>query len=329
MDPTSTSFNVILLDADERWELYRQAESMGLLTDLPTSTRPQPIRPPLEHMKFEHLSKVLWCIMQSNNPDLSEDERLAAIYAFHVWRERVDVWEYAPVHNHYDTFVSVYELERYIVNPWLRASSWVASPAVNLMDLPQLPKFDTMSVGLKPLKKKNTDVNRTALKFQYCVNQVPNWWARQKETQRFKPVPELTLTCSGFVSAAQLLEPPSEIHKSFRVDRNRLVEKYWHNAMNDPQVEALQRTCFTWQEFIDRRDELSNMIPSVIGQLSSMGSLGSSYGSGIRDRRGVSLTQNWTGEKKMLNRLATKVKTLSRYADAIAEVALLKMGPQR
>jgi len=273
-------------------------------------------------MKFEFFSKILMCNMWANNPDFTEDERLAAMYAFHVWRERVDVWEYATALNRYDTFVSAYELERYIVNPWLRASSWIKSPAVNLMDLPILNKFDMGGIKIGPLNARKTRVERTAETFQYCVNQVPNWWASQKESVKFSPVPELTLATLGYVSAAQLVDPSDP---STKLARDRLIEGAWHPVLDDRRVEALRVGCFSWQEFIDRAAELRDVIPGLIGMMITMGGRGASLGDGFKEVARRPESSAWTNERKLLNRLAKRVDTLRRYADAIAEVALTQI----
>jgi hypothetical protein len=250
-------------------------------------------------------------------------DRMAGMYAMHVWRERIDIWEATPSFMVYDQFVSVYELERYFVNPWLRASAWIQSSAVSLVDLPPMEKFDLYGMtGPSLTKTKRTRAEQTAVKFQFCVNQIPMWWANQKGSNRFGPIPELALSTSGFVSAAQLLDPDS------KVKREKLVEGYWHNAVNDRPVEILRRDCFSWQEFIVRRDEMAQMLPMVLGILNSMGPRGASMGDGIAKATGRKIHHSWSNERKLINRLIKRLSTAQRYADAIAEVALTQFDPR-
>jgi hypothetical protein len=117
------------------------------------------------------------------------------------------------------------------------------------------------------------------------------------------------------VSAAQLLDPETT------VKRDKLIEGYWHNCWDDPPVESLRLRCFTWQEFKDRRDEMERVLTLQVAMLGSMGPQGASLGLGIREKANRSIMHSWANEKKLINRLSTRLKTAQRYADAISEVA--------
>jgi hypothetical protein len=251
--------NLIGMTAKERWELYQVAESLGLFWKLPP--QPKPLSQPLVHLYQIGAEKQLKPYIEEGNPELTDTEKRACMFAWHVWRERTDVWEmpswqdveYDPgwlrdgYSNFllYNQFVSAFELERYFVNPWVRASAW--------------------------------------------------------------PVPELALATSGYVSVA-LRDLPSSPQP------DRLIEGNWHNGWGNGLVNSQKLEAFSWVEFMWRRDELNFVLPNVINQMLALGPRGASKGEGNK-------ASTWTAERKLLNRLTTRVKTMSRYADAIGEIA--------
>jgi hypothetical protein len=323
--------NLIGMSAKERWELYQIADEMGLFYELPP--QPKPLAQPLVHLYQIGAQKQLWPFLQSGNPDLSDDERRACLYAWHVWRERTDVWEmpnwgdteYDPAWLRegysnpllYNQFISAFELERYIVNPWVRAAAWITT--INQIDLDSPPKFDTLphasGKGSKSSKgeRKHT---RTARHFQYFVNQIPSWWANQKGSKdtRFEPVRELFLPSTGYVSVALRDGVTSP-------QPDKLIEGNWHNGYGNAIVEHQIRTCFSWTEFMWRRDELNFVIPGVIGSMLTLGPRGASWGDGKMNNKGKIDPSLWTAERKVLNRLERRVATMRRYGDALGEVA--------
>jgi hypothetical protein len=312
--------NLIGMTAKERWELYQVAESLGLFWKLPP--QPKPLSQPLVHLYQIGAEKQLRPYIEEGNPELTDTEKRACMFAWHVWRERTDVWEmpswqdveYDPgwlrdgYSNFllYNQFVSAFELERYFVNPWVRASAWLTT--LNLLDLEIPPKFDmSAKLGSAKASKSERKHTRTVNHFQAFVNQVPNWWAGQKDTVRFSPVPELALATSGYVSVA-LRDLPSSPQP------DRLIEGNWHNGWGNGLVNSQKLEAFSWVEFMWRRDELNFVLPNVINQMLALGPRGASKGEGNK-------ASTWTAERKLLNRLTTRVKTMSRYADAIGEIA--------
>src|SRR5262245_41944476 len=150
--------NCEFLTAAQRWELYQRAEQLGFLEGIPP--KPGPLSEPLIHMDENAWAKIMMTREHARAPEafgLDEQGRQAACYAWHVWRERVDIWESkhfvwsggkggkysinwrAEAEKGgtgfmlYNTFISVFELERYFVNPWLRACAWLDTKQVEFL----------------------------------------------------------------------------------------------------------------------------------------------------------------------------------------------------
>jgi hypothetical protein len=318
---------LLTIGPQERWELYQRAKEMGLFHKLPP--QPKPLSQPLVHLYTLGGEKQLNPFLWSNRPDLSDDDKRASMYAWHVWRERTDIWEmpsWGDLEYHpawvsdgtwnflmYRQFLSAFELERYIVNPWVRASAWIT--ALNLLDLEVPPKFDMLATGGSlRANKAERKYTRSHVHFQEYVNQVPTWWVNQKQSGHFGPVPELSLATSGFVSVALRDGVTSP-------QPDELVEGSWHTGAGNKLVMSQKRSSFSWEEFMYRRDELNFVLPMVISQMIGLGPKGASVGAGCRQVVGKSEGHLWAMEKKLLNRLAKRVDTMRRYADAIGEVA--------
>jgi hypothetical protein len=316
---------VSTLTATERWELYQRADKMHMFHGLPP--QPKPLANPLVHLYRIGAQRQLWPQLQSENPDLSEDDRRACMYAWHVWRERTDVWEHPRWNAEYDPtwiseglwlpllysqFLSAFELERYIVNPWIRAAAWITT--LNLMDIKAPPRFDMSPGDKRSIDKSERKREKVGKGFQQFVNQVPKWWANQKDQGHFAPVTELELPTVGYISVG--------LRDSVRSPQpDLLVEGNWHNGFNNDLVHAEKRQLFSWDEFLWRRDELNFVLPGVIGMMQTLGPRGASVGVGAREKFGKTEGHMWAVEKKLLNRLDKRVATARRYGAVIGEIA--------
>lgn len=320
--------NLFTMGNKERWELYQIADDLGLFYKLPP--QPKPLAQPLVHLYQIGGEKQLNPYLWSGRADLSEDEKRACMYAWHVWRERTDVWEVPQLGGQgydpgwlrdghttfllYDQFISAFELERYFVNPWVRAAAWVTS--LDLTTIPEIATFELnkKGQGSNPRVRKPTKRSRVSNRFAEYVAEIPRWWVNQREMGNFGPVPELALPSAGYVSVAL-----RDMEGSPQPDT--LLEGNWHNGYGNRYVENQKATCFSWDEFMWRRDELEFVLPGVVNQMLAMGPKGASWGAGCRERAGKSEGHLWSMERKLLNRMFKRIDAARGFVGAIADVA--------
>lgn len=320
--------NLIGMTAKERWDLYQVAESLGLFWKLPP--QPKPLSQPLVHLYQIGAEKQLRPYIEESNPELTDTEKRACMFAWHVWRERTDVWEmpswqdveYDPgwlqdgYSNFllYNQFVSAFELERYFLNPWIRAAAWASALPPDL--IPTIPKFDLGPTGHGPTirERKNVRHSRVMEQFAAYTSEIPRWWANQRSIGHFAAIEELSLAHTGYVSVA-LRDLPSSPQPG------RLVEGNWHNGWGNDAVRRQKLEAFSWVEFMWRRDELEFVLPNVVNQMMMIGPRGASFGTGSSDRVGKSEKQFWSMERKLLNRLAKRIDVARGFVGALAEIA--------
>lgn len=308
-----SELNLVGLTAAQRAKLYQRALDLKLLEGIPPG--PKLMADPLVLADENSVNKVMWCHMINENPDASPEEKEAARYAFHIWRERVDVWGTRPFMwfrgydptwqliiedravglTVYNTFISAYELERYFLNPWIRARAWLS-----LFD------NDYLDMMLAYSEKGQ----RGAVVINFISSQPLVWWQRQNKGLAVKPVKELKYAIDGFVPTAQrgVVELDS-FGNLIRWDR----ESAW--------AVDLRRDAFNWFEFKIRSDEIQVLLMQISLML-DRGYVGGGYGNLIRDYgrsvdyvRPDGLTgafnerREWTIESKLLKRLFQRIKT--------------------
>lgn len=305
----AADLNCAALSTAQRAELYQEAEHAGLLIGIPERVRP--MTDPLIQMNPNAFGKILYCRNIVMDPDSSDRDRTVACYAFHVWRERTDTWEinqgiwshggkYSPSWKSemwkesqgltlYDTFISAFELERYIVNPWIRSNIWLNQQNLDWMDLSQY-----RPLGGRPGGRKNRpDQFMSSARFISYNRQIPQWWVNQKESKigaagmGFTNVKDLANVLVGLIPTAE-----------WGVEG-------WDGGSLDRYVRRA-RECFSWEEYAWRLDEC-NMMQIAITIMLNSGKLGASYGSLVEKRMNLSARQLWTVEDKLLTRLRNRV----------------------
>lgn len=139
--------DVMRLSPEMRAELERDAAAFGFVGGL--DGLPRPLAGEALRMNDELLQLLTNAQIQAATPTNDDWTRKVAAYAWHMLRERIDVWEGFPQiyaeydpswqmkmeHEDfggvgvlvYDTWISPYELERYFANAWLRAAVWAKS----------------------------------------------------------------------------------------------------------------------------------------------------------------------------------------------------------
>lgn len=332
--------NLIGLSADERWELYQDAEDMGFLDGCPEI--PRPFGDPLTMLNqagFGKLMKLMTIAMDESTP---QPERDVACYAWHVWRERVDIWEMTPIiwtgegkyDPHwqakmdtvgagtvlYNTFISGLELERYFLNPWIRCSAWI-----EFQNLEQMLNFRIKG-------------EKGAKGFYKYVRQPMQWWMNQKVSKGLNYVDTYGLTSvpggpeglsyigpvSGLAPSMTGMMPTAEWKSVHEIDPEIgcfgyevLGEdwEFWGSVEDRVPVGIVQgrAKCFSWEEFWWRRDEAGMLIwlGRAMKNRALVEPLGGSYGSGCVARLGVSPRAMWSIEKKVLCRLNVKINTMA------------------
>jgi len=131
----------VLMDDSRRLELESLAKERGLLVNLPSRKHliASDFLSPMSEESVLQLSTIEEAWHRSSGPE--EDQVLC--YAWHLWRERSPRWEsfIGPVGDWvtnwqaeydgcrgkliYDTWISIYELEKYWLNWIVRANGWI------------------------------------------------------------------------------------------------------------------------------------------------------------------------------------------------------------
>jgi hypothetical protein len=178
------------LNSADRAELEHDAVERGFLGGL--AGLPKPLAGDAIRLDDEMSRMLFHAQLEAQNPNGSDWDVKVAAYAWHMLRERIDVWEpdpqiwaeYDPTwqmkleHEDdrgvgvlvYDTWCSPYELERYFVNPWLRCAAWIRAGQVERSGL-----RDRWSEG------KGTGVGN----FKANCSEVERWYLTQKPAIRW------------------------------------------------------------------------------------------------------------------------------------------------
>jgi hypothetical protein len=151
--------DVMRLRPEEKRELEADAWAAGYIGGL--AKVPKPVGGDVIRMTMddEFARQVIWCQLQAANPDNDDWQRKVAAFAWHMLRERIDVWEPDPQIWAefsprwmidmdraafggvgvlvYDTWISPFELERYFINPWIRCHYWLTHGALARAGLPE------------------------------------------------------------------------------------------------------------------------------------------------------------------------------------------------
>lgn len=244
------------LSTEERQSLEADALRAGFVPG-GLDKLPKPLSGEALHMNDEIRQALTWTQLSSQVPegrdDVTWDMKVAA-YAWHFIRERVDVWEPDPqlwaeydprwmmwmddasyggiAVLVYDTWLSVYELERYFLNPWLRCAYWVRHGA--------LERHGYFAHGEGSVNKGSSPRN-----FAQNVQQPERWWAVQKGLARWGQV-------ARSVPGAQPEEFASRAVAEFTLKESEV----------DRVVEA-QEAVFSFTEFCVRYDELNMIIAAT------------------------------------------------------------------
>lgn len=279
--------NVMGLSATRQQALWGQADYLGLLVGLPDG--PRPLADPLIQTTEDSYAKLFMCRNMAANPDTPTADREAACYAWHIWRERVDVWEVNPMiwtgggrydpkwRNKmwtegagfvlYDTFVSAFELERYFINPWIRAVPWL--------------KQQANPMWLGEFKYRGEKGSKAVVKY---AAEPLRWWQNRKPRYNgmIGPVEQLVWPSVGFVPVLQYPRINDITGTGWRNADPAFIER----GTPDVLIHDLAVKAFSWEEFLWRQDEIDQLIICANTMLS--------FGSGGPGRL-------WSMEKKLLN----------------------------